>query len=249
MSIVNDAWNIYHFAYGDEDEYAAIIRFDEAAAQEERHRGYEQSVRVVVYIPLETVTSNGLPASATLPDLRRLEEELVQRLRRRKVDCRLVGVMTYGGLREFVFQVQDRARFGRQIARWMKGVEGFKIELKESEGWDFFDRKVRPSPYYQVQILDRTVVERLIEAGSDPDAPHLLEHAFKGPPEALERLQRELAAEGFEELRDQRHDDWLVMARESALDSDQITELTVRLRIMGERLGAEYDGWGAAVVR
>ncbi|MBN1486777.1 MAG: DUF695 domain-containing protein [Anaerolineae bacterium] len=243
--IVGDSWNMYAYQYGDGNQ--AVISFDTSLASEEHHEGYNTSMRVIVYIPLECVMANGLPARQALPELDNIEQRLVESLEKGAVDCKLGGRMTYGGMREFVFQVEDIEKFRDSATSLSSSVVDYKVELREQEGWGFFDQKVRPSPVFWQQIKDREVIEQLIQAGSDPQAIHNLEHTFVGDPKILKRLKGELITNGFELVSDA--GDTLVMSKGSKLDLNQVFGLTSKLSGYCRHLGISYDGWGAMVVK
>ena len=68
-----------------------------------------------------------------------------------------------------------------------------------------------------------------------------------GPPEVLAGMAAELTRHGFEGKAD--GSDRLTLQQTVMLDVDAISETTVSLESYARRLGASYDGWGAAVVR
>ncbi len=243
--VIGDRWEMYTYTYG--EGMRAVISFDVEAAREEEHRGYGHTMRVILYIPMPQVHGNGLPVGEVLPRLAEVEETLLKRLSKRGVVCRFVGRMTYGGMRELVFQVEDEAPFRASVEQLAQQVDDFKVELREGEGWRFFDEKVSPAPVYWQQISDRRVIDELLKAGTDPEALHVLDHTLVGEPETLEKIRRQLEGDGFEKTGGE--GEVLVMSRESPLDLDAIFGLTSRLYGYCEQMGVEYDGWGAAVIK
>lgn len=244
--IVGDSWAVYSYEYGKGQR--AIISFDVACAQEEQHQGYRQSERVIVYIPTNgRILENGLPAREELPKLSQFEDDLLKRLQQQAVDCKFVGKMTYAGMREFVFQVEDVATFHSSVAKMMRDTKDYKIVLRQSEGWHFFDEKIRPTPIYWQQINDQCVIRELIKAGSDPQATHMIEHFITGEPQKLQRLRDELTAHGFSEIN--RQAECLTLGKPSKLDLDAIFSVTGKLSSYCNSIGVQYDGWGCAVVK
>jgi hypothetical protein len=152
--------------------------------------------------------------------------------------------MTYGGMRDFVLQSDDPA----ELRARLETVGGsFRTEVRESAGWDFFDRKVRPDEYGWHYVDNLQLLEQLRRAGSRIDQPHQLDHTFIGPASALARLRGELEADAFRCSSEA--GDHLVLTKAAALEPESLSKLTVALSRFAHDVGARYDGWGAAVVR
>jgi regulator of RNase E activity RraB len=246
VKVVGDSWAVYSYTY--EEGMKAVISFDVDRAREEEHRGYGYSIRVIVRIPLVgRVLENGLPAGDELPRLERFEDGLLKVLEKQGVNCQLVGRMTYGGMREFVFQVEDVKGFGESASKLESLAGDYEIELREEEGWRFFDEKVSPRPVFWQQISDRAVIRELIKAGSNPEVPHLLEHVIVGDEDMLLKIRDDLGNNGFKEV--SLGGGCLVMGRESKLNIDDVFSVTGRLFDYCKDRGVTYDGWGAAVVK
>lgn len=154
--------------------------------------------------------------------------------------------MTYAGMRDLIFQVDDAAGFARVYAGWAPGAG--KVELVQSAGWGFFDDKVRPKPPHRAWISNNRVVMELVKHGSDPRKPHVLDHTFLGPSDALDGVADFLQENGFTDQARPAADQ-LVVHQSVALDPDEITTWTLRFGGLAEQSGADYDGWGAAIVR
>jgi len=243
--IVGDAWNVYTCRYG--EGQVGVISFDDEVSREEKHMGFDTCIRVVVYIPPDDrVLDNGLPVREELPNLDRLEDTLVSALEKQRVDCRFVGRMTYGGMREFVFQVEDKQGFRDTVEKMIQDVKDYRIELEESEGWQFFDEKIKPSSVYRQQIADMQVIRQLIKAGSNPQAPHMIEHVICGDPGKLAKLRDELVTSGFKDFG--LEGDRLVVGKESTLEINEIFSVTGKMAGYCASIGLEYDGWGTNVV-
>jgi len=244
--VIGDDWVFYTFTPG--EGARAIIRVDGRLAREEVHQGYPHCRRLVVYIDDPHVLPNGLPVVEELSSLRELDHALAALLSESGVRCQLAGVMLYGGMRDLVFQVEDVEAFERQVAAFIERQHPpqYRFEVLSSEGWDFFDRKVRPTAEHWQQISDQAVIQQLIQAGTDPEADHLLDHTFLGPDHALAGLRDQLGADGF--TVSDAAPGRLTMSRPSPLDLEQIWGLTRRLATFCPRIGVRYDGWGAQVV-
>ncbi|MCP4602333.1 MAG: DUF695 domain-containing protein [Proteobacteria bacterium] len=241
--IAGEQWDIYTYTYG--EGLRAIIGFDVPLAQEKQHQGYNWTGRIIVYIPHHKVMVNGLPQRDELESLMAFENNLITALQNDGVDCKFVGRMTYGAMREFVFQIETVDVFRKSARQVLKRASEYKIELQEQEGWQFFDEKVTPTPVFWQQISDRQVIDALIDAGSDPQVPHLLEHTFLGDSAQLARLQQQLGADSFQVLHSD--DERLVMGKDSCLILDEVFGLTRKLFSYCNSIDVSYDGWGAQV--
>jgi regulator of RNase E activity RraB len=244
--LIPDGWEVYSYTYG--DDQVAVISFDVESAEAEGHPDHPHGRRVIAFVPEPEVSDNGLPSQNALQRLDALEDGLLQALQAAKVEGRFVGRMTYGGMREFVFQVTDGPGFARALSAWRDRQKGWRIETRERDGWGFFDEKVRPSADGWRQIGDRRVIDGLLEAGTDPNREHVLEHFFDGPVEALRQIAAALAEDGFEGELDEEAGR-LMMKRAEPLDLLTINRLTTALAHYSEGLGANYDGWGTPVLR
>jgi hypothetical protein len=242
--IVGDAWEVYSFAYG--EGLRAVISFDHAAANEPVHEGHPHCRRVIVQLPADQIGEDGLPLRSASPKLDEMGGGLIADLEAARVDCRFVGRMTYGGLRELVFQVADVPGFTRRLEAWRARQAAWQVEVRESAGWDFFDEQVRPPTAGPAADAGRRVLHGLRPAGSDMSRPRLLEHFFTGPPAALIRLAARLRGDGFEGQPD---DGGLTMSRAQSLDLEEINQVTAALAALGADLGVDYTGWAAAVGR
>jgi regulator of RNase E activity RraB len=242
---VSEHWQVYSYTFGEGQR--AIIRFDHDAATERAHHGHTRCRRVIIFLPLEQIAPNGLPRRyEMLESVEKWEDSLLEALTAAGVDGRLVGVMTYHGLRDIVFQVTDADHFALVVEHFKATLPGVRIETKGSEGWEFFDTRVAPSPDNWRRINDRITVEHLLEAGTDPTQPHALEHHFLGPPERLKFLAEQLSGAGFTGTH--AGGDQLTMTKVAPLDPEVISEETVKLAGYCAKIGVRYDGWGALVI-
>jgi len=193
------------------------------------------------------VRADGLPMSPTFAELTGFGDRLADVLERERVACRMVGVMTYGAMRDFVFQVADSAHFDDVASGVASAHPGpSTVEVRDVRSWSFFEDKIAPKPPNREWISNMRVVAQLQEAGTDPEAEHQLEHFFLGADLALEGVRQELAPRGFV---GQEREGVLTLTHPCYLDIDEITTITLNLRRIAQENGAEYDGWGTPVIQ
>lgn len=236
---VPSRWGFYTYSYGEGQQ--ALIRFDRDAASAPAPATHATCVRFIVFVPHEEVGPSGLPSPRANEVLGQIEDRVVGAL---STPDRLVGVMTYGGMRDFVLQSDAPAELR---ARLSSVSTPFRTETRESEGWDFFDRKIRPDEYGWHCVRNLELFEQLRCAGSRIEQPHELDHTFLGPEPALATLRRELEADRFRCTGE--GEGHLVLTKTMPLEPEAVSRLTVALSRFAQDLGAQYDGWGAAVVR
>ena len=245
-AITKGPWEVYGYTYGEGER--AMITVDVPAATEPAHRGHPHCRRVILFSPVEQVFSNGLPQRAELARLNQAEDTLVTELGARGVDCRKVGHMLYRGMRDIVFQCEDPAAFEAAFHAWKGKVNGGQVELVAREGgWSFFDEKLRPKLENWAWIENSRVVRGLVEAGTNFQAIHRLDHFFVGPPASLKEVETVLRERGLSELSPS--SSGLTLRQDLALDVDLITTWTQRFGTLAAAAGARYDGWGAPVIR
>ncbi len=242
MALSSDQWNIYHYAFGENEEFMALVSFDETAVGKENQQGYQRCIRLVFQVSDDLVYENGLIHGKANEALMLVENQLIQLLEQKQVNCRFVGRQTYYARKEFVFQVEDEHAFSHAIRDYISSLKEYRFETVVSNGWDFFNQKISPNLIARQQISDRTLIETLKE-NSNADKPHYFEHHFRGPKTGLQSIQKELEEEKFDLL--SLTDDSLTMAKRYDLDEDVINQTSEFMILMSTHFKCSYDGWGA----
>lgn len=240
--VVFDEWNAY---VAERDDLLMFISFDVGATRSTRPSNLAWCARIM--IPIREPGPAGGPGDEERDVLWQMEDALVAMLQKAGVRCRLVGRMTYDGLREIVFQVHDWESFRPPVGAWMGAFADYEIDVSEHEGWEFFDDHISPRLEDQLFMADRSVIDRLIESGSDPEKEHALEYAFRGPAAALERLGLALRERGYVSVDEQ--DDLIVLATRLPLDLRRVVAESIGNHRLAEEYGVECDGWGALIVK
>ncbi len=245
IPIVGSEWGSYSYLYN--DGMLARIQYDVITAKEPIHTGYSMCIRPIIFIHQDNFLPNGQPRpDGELASLLNQQQRLIKLLTDQAVQCRFVGAMFYGGMFDLVFQVEpkDSDKFNLMLNEWVDDEFPYRIEVKESSGWDFYDTKIRPSAAQAHQQIDRQIINKLIEAGSDPTKLHQLEHVIQGTPRVLRRIARKLKHLGF--LNPQYpQKNVLMVYSQSVLDPMEVWNQTGPLVEFCEKYGATYDCWGA----
>jgi hypothetical protein len=234
-------WESYSYST---DSGSVIVSFHADSNQIDQSK-YPYCARVIITI--KAPNHNGGPAQDEAQVLWDMEDRLVEALDAANVSCLLLGRLTHSGSRELVFQVADYTPFRPPVGRWMEMHGKYETDVSEHDGWDFFMDSVWPSATSWMLIYDRRVVDNLIESGSDPSKPHSLEFVFLGQQSGLEQMQATLAARGYTLVDMSPKESRLVMARSMPLEVGDIFQEGLSHREDCQRLGIEYEGWGALV--
>jgi regulator of RNase E activity RraB len=243
--VIFDPWGTY---VAETEEGPLFISFDDGATREDLSASLPHCARVIV--PIQNPHESGMPVSPESERLYQMEDQLCALLSEDGVECRLVGRLTHAGVRELVFQLADWDAFRPPVGYWMTQHPEYELDVSEHEGWEFFNEIIRPSLEDRLMMADRRVVDGLIEAGSDPQKPHVMDHAFRGPGDALRKLADALASRGYRPQDTLDFDSGLiVLVKEMTLDLGSIVEESIANHRLAAEHGAEYDGWGAAVVK
>ncbi|WP_372365744.1 DUF695 domain-containing protein [Candidatus Uabimicrobium sp. HlEnr_7] len=244
LQIVSDEWNTYP---AERDGVAMFISFDEAVIREDPPKDLQLCARIIISI--REPNNTGGPVSPESELLWEMEDALVALLQEHCVRCRLVGRLTYDGLREIVFQLHDWNLFRPPVGLWIMQNENYDIDVSEHEGWCFFDEYIYPRTEDQLFMSDRSVVDSLVDNGSDPDKEHSLEFVFMGTSGGLKRIANILQQRGYEPVgKMNTTSGQIVLARQLVLDLSLIVDESIENYKLAEDVGVEFNGWGALVI-
>lgn len=241
--IVFDEWGTY---VSEDEEQMVFVSYDEGATREDRPVDLHECIRVVIQMHL-TEDEQLSPEENTR--LYEMEEELCELLQQEKVYCRLTGRLTYEDTREIVFQVGDSDAFRDVVADWQQEHDDYNIRGASHDGWSFFDEVLSPDDADRVFMADQSVIETLIENGSDPEKEHSLEYVFVGEPDALEGIATVLLARGYQWLDEPDYaSEQIVMCKTMPLDLGTVVAESLANHQLANDCGGECDGWGCAIV-
>ena len=244
-SLTGDRWNTYHVYVGDQNQYMALTSFREDVMDPAKQTDHVEHRRIV--FTAKQTMPNLLPTQEEHETFGRYEDALVQQLEQASVDAWFVGRLTYAAKRELVFQVNDADAFDTVAENYLASIQDHEHEYIKESGWGYVHEKVTPQPEDWAQIMDRGVIDNLVQAGTNAQQPHMLDHGFKGAPDALNALKAELEKEGFSPTYESEGE--LTMSRAQQLHLDEINSVTVWLMQRAHAHNVEYMGWGAAIVQ
>ena len=116
-------------------------------------------------------------------------------------------------------------------------------------GNGFFDDYIRPRIEDELFMADRSVVDSLVESGSDPNKEHSLEYVFMGEPGRLKHVMQTLLQRGYESVGQlDAASGQVVLAKRMALDLSSIVDESIANHQLAEDANIEFNGWGAEVI-
>ena len=120
---LGESWSI---GTGGSDERPMLVRFNAAARRVAGHPDYRWHASVAV--PLHDPTERGLPTHDESVQLTMIEDQLNRHLCADN-RCLLVGVITTGGMREFVLYTCDAAQLEERFHGLQHEVETHDLQL------------------------------------------------------------------------------------------------------------------------
>lgn len=242
--LAGENWASYHLY--SEEGLITRISFDEDASVHMNSNEFIHGRSIRFDLDDEHLHPTGQPTNEVNEKLIALQDKLLSFLERSKVDCRFVAIITPVGYKEFLYQVNDVATFEYVVTQWGESVKDYSVELIDRGDWNYFQSQVLPDAVHRQQIADQDLIERLVEAGSNPAKTHSLEHTFRGGPEQLNIIREELTAADFQLKKIENTE--LVVSRDSTLDLDEVFHITANLHLFAKDIGANYEGWGCQIV-
>lgn len=202
-----------------------------------------------VLVRIHNPGPNGLPPRDEAEELDAINDSLISDLSQAGVLCRMVARITHDGVQESVFMVADLESFDSIVNSWWRRHPEREMRVLTHQGWEFYDKVVRPTPAQWQWIRDRRVVDTLLRRGSDPKKEHTLKFFFLGPAEALRNVEQSLTARGYEPSPEDARENALAMVLKLPLNPDVIALESMEHEKLAQAVGATYDGWGAFVVK
>jgi hypothetical protein len=168
--------------------------------------------------------------------------------------------------RQLAFQHAESAAFQTTLATYTAGHADLRFEVRDSQGWNWFDELV--SPFEQAQPKDgffkrflnglmgtaepwprsndQRVLKVLAQSGSNLSLEHQIDFTFTGPGSRLLGIQSRLQGEGYAATSSPYAKD-LVMSKTMVPDLDTIHQHSLKHVQLAREWGVTYDGWGTAV--
>ena len=176
-----------------------------------------------------------------------------------KSEAVYAGRLTTGGHRDFMYYAATTRGCDDAIASVMQNFPQYRYEcgVQDDPQWSEYFNTLYPDGLAYQSIYNRRVIRGLTESGDALEVPRLVDHWFAFPTEATRQsFIEQVTAQGFH-VQETCYDDCdegvvpygLHITRCDAVDLDTVNLVVTDLVKRAELLGAEYNGWGAPVVK
>ncbi len=240
-SVQGDSW--LYWDYDDLDGLHGMTFIDDRFLEPEARTGFLREVQISLVFPPDLLITGAFPSPEGHGQASFLEDELVKRLQKAKVDCLMVVRCTYDGTRRFVFEMKDTAAFDRVVDEWKDGTGAFELHRRDEPAWVIYE-ELSPDEYNWARIMNRMLIQRLIDSGLDPRKEHLLEFAFSGDDQSRSALLSKATAIGGRSLGT--NEGILDIGFEHELELEAICDRTYALIDLAADTGAKYEGWSVS---
>lgn len=206
-----------------------------------------------VKVQLRSPKPDGLSDRAELQALSGIEDQLRSQLR---AACRAVqaGRITTAGRREFYFYGADDQGFRDAVSTAMQGFSGYTFDMgsKADPEWRQYLDALYPAGEDFQRMSNMDVLDALLDAGDTlrpvREVRHWLYFGNAADRQAFAGKAKGLGYQiGPETEGPQDRPYGLVIARDQSVTPDQIDNAVIELYRLAKEVGAEYDGWEAAV--
>jgi regulator of RNase E activity RraB len=207
-----------------------------------------------VKVQLRSPKPNGLSDRAELEALATIEDNLRSGL---KAACRAVevGRITTAGRQELYFYAARDQGFQDAVSAVMQKFNAYKFEMGSTADpeWRQYLDALYPTGEDFQRMSNMDVLDSLLSAGDTLRPARDVRHwIYFGSQADRQWLAAKAKALGYrigpETDGPQDRPFGLVLARDQSVTPDQIDSAVIELYRLAKQVGAEYDGWEAAVV-
>ena len=207
-----------------------------------------------VKVQLRSPKPNGLSDRGELEALATIEDDLRSGL---KAACRAVeaGRITTAGRQELYFYGADDKGFQDAVSAVMQKFNPYRFDMgsKADPEWRQYLDALYPTGEDFQRMSNMDVLDGLLSAGDTLRPVRDVRHwIYFGTPTDRQWLAAKAKALGYrigpETDGPPDRPFGLVIARDQSLTPDQIDSTVIELYRLAKQVGAEYDGWEAAVV-
>ncbi len=241
-TVQGDSW-LYWDDHDPEGLYGMTF-IDDRFLEPEDRTGFMREVQISLIFPPALLLDGAFPSPEGHGQASLLEDQLVKRLEKAQVPCLMVARCTYDGSRRFVFEMTDTAAFDQVVDEWKHGLDAFGFHRRDEGAWVIYE-ELSPDEYNWARIMNRMLIQRLVDAGLDPKKKHLLEFGFSGDEPSRRKLLSKAAASGGRSLGTS--EGILDIGFEHELELDAICDRTYALIDLAAETGVKYEGWSVSM--
>jgi hypothetical protein len=227
------------------DNYPLVIRARVNNA--EVNKRTKTGIVTIVHCDAEIASVNDWGMPPHTEDFDKVEDGLHRELGAFDIGAFHVANVTGDGQRRLIFAHASPLDFGPVLNLF--NISGFTLRASKPEDRQDLIDLITPSAVDRQLNGDLGVISNLQKNGDDGEAPRKTDFWFYGPRPDLERLNAELAPQGY------KVDHWLdeplgvVLTRSMPVDFDTFREVTPVLVAAADKHGVTYDGWETFVIQ
>jgi uncharacterized protein (TIGR01619 family) len=174
-----------------------------------------------------------------------------------KLNAINAGRLTTDGYMHFYFYVGDTLKYNQIMLESLAPFQEYEFDFGAyfDGDWNTYFDLLYPDPYEYQEILNRRLVNTLIENGDKPEVSREVNHwIYFRTEQARANFINEAKKEGFiEEMKDYDKSEMeypfsLMIKRVDKVDLESVNEYVRFLRELALKFGGDYDGWETAPV-
>lgn len=235
-------WDVIYRAVGEDGKGPVVIEFDSDIKANRPENMDGCCLLVLTYKP-EFLNADLTPIQEKVAYAEMIEEMIIKKI---KMPCRLVSLITGEGKRELAFQSSDPKKLHLKLEKASRQFKTFSPRVVTSEGWNYYDQHVTLSPLEIQTIDDRRVVMAAVSVGAQLGEEVMTEHLITGEKSGLEKIASYLntieAAQNISV-----NDDGLTVHFKLPLVAPIISKTTMQLSSIADQSNCVYDGWGTLI--
>lgn len=211
----------------------------------------------VVYVSIKMLNpkENGLSDNEEAEKLWKIEDDIIENLKAKKLNYTYVGRLTSNGLRDLYFY-SDNGNFEKAVVDVMRNYPNYKFAfgMDEDKTWNGYFNFLYPNPTQLQIIQNRRVVEKLEKEGDNLIKEREVFHwIYFNNKEDLEKFEKYAKSNNYKIELKKKADPSLnykyliSISRIDKIGYNDIDEYTLKLFEKARALNGDYDGWETSV--
>jgi len=202
------------------------------------------------FLEMQNPQENGFSSKQEAETLFAIEDKITPALKNN--GAIFAGRMTYDGSRLLYYYLMDKKNAEKTIDKIMNEFDDYEysIEIEKDPKWEKYSDYLYPQGYELHTIMNRHIVEGLIEKGDSGEKPREVRHyIYFNDEENRQSFIDETVNMGYTVNSKNKHSDEngypfsVVISREDPVTYNDVTDYTSVLYDIAEDNEGQYDGW------